>query len=111
MKKLKIIIAILMPIIFGISGCYILTMKLLEINYNMMGNSIADAVYSLFYYLLFIPFTICIGIGSLIHILPLVHQLRYKFGIILLSIVYLALLVVLPHVLNHTLNPSLTSEN
>jgi len=100
MKKMKIIIAALIPIIIGMSGFYVFTENLLSVNLNVWGNGIVSAYYTICYIIGFMPCVIVVGIFSLVYVLPLIHQLKYKIGIIFLFLFYLLLLVIIPHIIH-----------
>ena len=101
MGKLKAIIIVLAPISIGVAGCCIYTMELLftGIRYGKEG-AITGAFYMMAYLVVFIPCIAIMVVFSMCYIWRFLRRLRYKIGAVFLFLLYLALLVVVPHMKN-----------
>ena len=96
MKKLLIIIAALIPIIIGISGCYIFTAELLScIRYGKEGG-IAAGYYAFHYIFMFIPFVIAVESFSAYYVLTSIRNYRYKIWTFFLFLLFPVFLIVMP---------------
>jgi len=96
MKKLLIIIAALIPIIIGISGCYIFTAVLLPLFQYGKEAGIAIGIYTVHYILIFIPVVVAVESFSAYYVLTSLRNYRYKLWAFILYLLFPIFLIVMP---------------
>ena len=95
-QKIKIIIVTLLPILIGVTGCYIYTSVLIStVGYGKEGW-LAGAVYMMLYIFGFMPCFIVVAAFSLLYNWMFLHRLRHKLGAILFFLLFLILLIIVP---------------
>ena len=104
MKRLKIFIALLIPIIIGIIGCYIFTSEWLSPSGDSKESGIMVVFCPIQYVFLFVPFVFSIGGIAAIYLLHLINNFRYKIGVILLFLLFPIFLVVMPFLVEKLLH-------
>ena len=99
MKKLKIFFVTLIPIIIGISGCYIFTAELLSLFRYGLEGGVAAGYYAFHYVFMFITFVIAVESFAAYYVLTSIRNYRYKIWAFVLFLLFPVFLLIIPFVI------------